>query len=411
MKLFIYVIFILNCLITYQGFASDVQPNTIGVILPMTGKQSNIAQRTLRGIQMGLGLQNHQSQFKLAVMDSEGSPDKARRAVDTLVEKDKVIAIIGSISSKEGVAIAARANELGVPNISLSQKSGLTDSGPFIFRNAVTAEMQVRELVRVMMSEQNMKKFAIMYPNDSYGVEYANLFWDEVLARGGEIVAAQIYSTKEKEFKGPVQRLFGNFYGEARLEELRQRQKLLTSTSGDTVIQKKKSVRETNADNLLPPITDFDAVFIPDTTKVMGQIAAMMAYQDARNLTLIGTNLWNNPDVIRRAANANYRAIFVDGISPIAQSSFLTEYKEQFGENAGLLETQAYDSALMIKQMILSGAQSREDLQEKLLNKSLFQGAIGPMFITPDRETQRPMTILTTDSGSIVPLGQLVKKE
>lgn len=399
--------FILSIIVLVLNFnhftlADDVETHTIGVILPLTGKQANIAQRTLRGIQIGLGLHNKQSQFKLAVVDSEGSPDKARRAVDTLVQKDKVIAIIGSIASREATAIAARASELGVPNMSLAQKSGLTDVGPFIFKNAVTAEMQVRELVRVMMQEQNARQFAIMYPNDSYGVEYANLFWDEVLARGGEVVAAQIYSTKEKEFKGPVQRLFGNFYGEARLEELRQRQRFNVS-SDDTKQGKKKSVRETNIENILPPIIDFDAVFIPDTTKVMGQIAAMMAYQDARNITLLGTNLWNNQDVVRRVSNANYKAFFVDGISPSANGNFLTEYKEQFNENAGLIETQAYDSALMIKQLILSGVDNREELIEKLVSKSIFQGALGPLLITPDRETQRPMTVLTVDAGSIVP--------
>lgn len=407
---FILLITIFFSVCSQVSLADDVQVNTIGVILPLTGKQANVAQRTLRGIQIGIGLQNSQSQFKLAIVDSEGSPDKARRAVDSLVQKDKVIAIIGSIASKESNAIAVRANELGVPNISLAQKSGLTEVGPFIFKNSVTAEMQVRELVRVMMQEQNAHKFAIMYPNDSYGVEYANLFWDEVLARGGEIVAAQIYSTKEKEFKGPVQRLFGNFYGEARLDELRQRQKILVNND-DPNKTKKKSIRETNIENFLPPILDFDAVFIPDTTKVMGQIAAMMAYQDARNITLLGTNLWNNVDVIRRVNNANYRAFFVDGISPSATANFLTEYKDEFNESAGLLETQAYDSALMIKQLILSGVDNREELQEKLISKSLFQGALGPLLITPDRETQRPMTVLTIESGSIIPVSQMGNKK
>ncbi len=408
MKLVIFGIILLFTSLNYS-IADDSHANTIGVILPLTGKQANVAQRTLRGIQVGLGLHNPQSQFKIAIIDSEGSPDKARRAVDTLVMKDKVIAIIGSIASREASAIAVRANELGVPNISLAQKSGLTESGLFVFKNAVTAEMQIRELVRVMMQEQGARKFAIMYPNDSYGVEYANLFWDEVLARGGEIVAAQIYSTKEKEFKGPVQRLFGNFYGEARLEEYRSRQKL-ANLSLDPVKTKQKVARETNIDNKLPPIIDFDAVFIPDTTKVMGQIAAMMAYQDARNLTLLGTNLWNNQDVIRRVGNANYRAFFVDGISPNAAANFLIEYKEQFNETAGVLEVQAYDSALMIKQMILSGADSREDLQARLISKTLFQGALGPLFITPDRETQRPMTVLTVDAGIILPANQVVPK-
>jgi ABC-type branched-subunit amino acid transport system substrate-binding protein len=124
-------------------------------------------------------------------MDSEGNPDNARRGVERLVKEDNVIAIIGSLLSKTAPAVAAKANELGVPTLALSQKAGVTEVGPSVFRNALTSEMQVRQLVKSAMEDLKLRRFAILYPNDPYGVEYANIFWDEVLARGGVITAAQ----------------------------------------------------------------------------------------------------------------------------------------------------------------------------------------------------------------------------
>jgi hypothetical protein len=78
--------------------AKRVESKTIGVVLPITGKFSAISKKTLRGIQMGLGLaDNSYSAFKLAIVDSEGNPENARRGVERLVKEDNVIAIIGSV--------------------------------------------------------------------------------------------------------------------------------------------------------------------------------------------------------------------------------------------------------------------------------------------------------------------------
>ena len=42
--------------------------------------------------------------------------------------------------------------------------------------NALTSEMLVRHLVKIAINQKKLKRFAILYPNDPYGIEYANLF-------------------------------------------------------------------------------------------------------------------------------------------------------------------------------------------------------------------------------------------
>lgn len=205
---------------------------------------------------MGLGLHVPGSGFKLAVMDSEGNPDSARRGVERLVKEDNVIAVVGSLLSKTAPAVAAKSDELGVPSIALSQRAGLTEIGPTVFRNSLTSEMQIRHLVRTAMEDMGMKKFAVLYPNDQYGAEFTNIFWDEVLARGGQITAIQNYSTKETDFRLVIQRLVGTYYGEARQDEFNIRLKELKHSD------KKRSVRKDNTETVLPPITDFDGIFI-----------------------------------------------------------------------------------------------------------------------------------------------------
>ncbi|MGZ3769708.1 MAG: ABC transporter substrate-binding protein [Bdellovibrio sp.] len=378
--------------------AKNVQSQTIGAVLPLSGKNAPIGQRALRGLQMGLGLNIPGSAFKLAVMDSEGNPDSARRGVERLVKEDNAIAIVGSLLSKTAPTVAAKANEYGVPSLALSQRSGLTEVGPTVFRNSLTSAMQVRTLVRTAMEDMGMKKFAILYPNDAYGVEFTNIFWDEVLARGGQITAVQIYSPKETDFRLVIQRLVGNFYGEARQDEFNLRLKELQQS------EKKKSVRESELETVLNPIVDFDAVFIPDNVKAMGQISAMLSYNDVKNVKLLGTNLWNTKDLPRRAGNFANDLLFVDSVAPanFERARFVSDYKALYNEDPSLIEIQAYDSGLILRQLIASGISTREGLTQSLSHLNKFPGSLGSLSMNSEREIERPVTPLTIDKGNIV---------
>lgn len=377
----------------------NVDAKTVGVVLPLSGKNAQVGQRALRGLEMGLGLHLPGSNFKLAVMDSEGNPDSARRGVERLVKEDNVIAVVGSLLSKTAPAVAAKADELGVPSIALSQRSGLTEIGPTVFRNSLTSEMQIRYLVRAAMEDLGMKKFALLYPNDPYGVEFANIFWDEVLARGGQVTAVQTYSTKETDFRLVIQRLVGTYYGEARHDEFTARLKEMQKSD------KKHSARKDNIETILPPITDFDGIFIPDSAKSLGQIAAMLAFSDVRGVKLLGTNLWNTPGLAKRAGNFANNLMFVDSFAPTQeQSRFVNDYKALYNETPSLIEIQAYDSGLILRQLIASGADSRQDLVRKLGTLKKFPGALGLLNMSPDREVERPVTALTVEKGEITPL-------
>lgn len=396
-------------LLSQLDAARKVEPKTVGVVLPMTGKYAGISQKTLRGVQMGLGLYgNNQSSFKLAVVDSEGNPDNARRGVEKLVKEDNVIAVIGSVLSKTAPAVASKSNELGVPSIALSQKFGITELGPNVFRNSVTSEMQVRNLVRTAMEEAGLKKFAILYPNDQYGTEFANLFWDEVLARGGSITAAQIYSPKETDFREPIQRLVGTYYIEARADEYKIRLKEWADA------QNKRSIRNPPPDDLLPPITDFDAIFIPDSAKALGQISAMLTYNSVKGVKLLGTNLWNVPGIAKRAGNSASQLLFVDSFvgsdAHYVNSNFVRDYKNEFNEEPGIFEIQAYDSALLLRQLVAQGATSRESLSRSLASLKDFPGSLGLLSMTSDREIQRPLLCLTLENGNPVPFSKETQK-
>jgi ABC-type branched-subunit amino acid transport system substrate-binding protein len=98
--------------------------------------------------------------------------------------------------------------------------------------------------------------------------------------------------------------------------------------------------------------------------------------------------------------------IFVDSYLPAlsGDSRFVQEYKALYNEDPSLIEIQAYDSALILRQMIVQGATTRETLARQLTSLKRFPGALGTLNMNPDREIQRPLLALTLDKGEIVPL-------
>lgn len=377
-----------------------VSPQTVGVVVPLTGKNAAVGQRVLRGIELGLGTHQSFSKFKIAVIDSEGRADSARRAVERLIKEDNVIAIVGGVLSKTVQSELVMASEFGVPFIYLSQRQGVNDIHPFSIRNALTAEMQVRQLVRTAMTEMDMKDFAILYPNDSYGIEYANAFWDEVLVQGGRIVSAQTYDARETDFRPMVQRLVGTYYIEARKDEYTQKLKVFKQG-----LKNKSSRENVNIDDILPPVVDFDAIFIPDQARVIAQVGAFLNYSGVKETTIFSTNLLNTPGSSKKFSNFSFPVLFVDSFisdGPNQMSSdFAKDYLTFFNERPSQIEISAYDSGLILRQLLLKGAETRQELGSLMVQLRSFPGSYGALNVTSNKEVLRPLYTLTFSKGDI----------
>jgi len=376
----------------------------IGAILPITGRNAGLGQHALNALRMGLELAKDANRFRLAIYDSQSNPETAAKAVDKLVREDKAIALVGGFTAKEAAQIAQRADLYGVPYVGFSQKSGLTATGPAVFRNAVTPEMQVDRLVQYSFEKLSAKKFAIIYPNDNYGVEFSNIFWDHVLARGGEVVAAQTYDPKETDFSEVIQKLLSTYHVDARWEEYQTRLRELKSKRS---AQPRGRQRDSWAEeNVLPPIVDFDVVFVPDTSRALGQILAFMKYNDVGRMTYVGTNIWNSPDLPARVGNDDSGFYFVDAVDSSQSAgseylAFVQDYLKLYGEEPSLVEIQVFEVGRLLREQLLSGVNGRDELAENLRILGRRPGVTGELRMSNQRELVRPLNIMSLEQGLI----------
>ena len=388
--------------------SENVDAKVIGALLPLTGKNANVGQHALNALRMGLGLTQPDARYRLAVFDTQSLPDTAANGVDKLIRDDKAIALIGGLSSKEATVIGQRADLLGIPFIGLSQKSGLTSIGDYVFRNSLTPEMQVDQLVQFAYEKLGARKFAILFPNDTYGVEFSNIFWDHVLARNGQVTAAESYDPKENDFTSVIRKLVGTYYPEARAEEYRDRMKELKLAKKEK-LEKNKNKKPTREhefeESVLSPIVDFDVLFLPDSGKTLGQVMAFMKVNDVTKMTYLGTNIWNTPDIVKRAGNQAENIFFVDAAdandSAVKETPFFKEYFSQYNEEPTLLEMQAFESAKMVRDVLSSGASTRDSVASRLRSLGRTSGVTGELRMSNLREIERPIHIMSLDKGII----------
>lgn len=375
----------------------------IGAVLPLSGPSANIGKRSLKGLKMGLGFYSNQnSSFQLTVLDSQGQSDKVRKAVQTLIIKHHVIAIVGGVLSRTATALAEEAQNFGVPTILMSQKSDLTKKGHYIFQNGLTASLITNQLAEYLFNQLKFKKFAILYPNDSYGVEYANAFWSAVEQKGGKITGAQFYKPGETDFNGPIRRLTGVYYLKDRIKEYKDRLK-----SWYTKKSYLSRRRVPPPENILPPIVDFEVLFIPDSLKTLSLIAPHIAYNDVKNIKLAGSALWNQEKILKKKSKYIDNIIFTDpGLSStqFKQTDFYKQFLHVFNNKPRLFEILAYESALALYQTIASGADTRHELREDLANLKKFYGPMGEITISNNREFLRPMKIFKLEKGILSPV-------
>ncbi len=334
----------------------EIDKWAIGCILPLTGPYEQFGNRVLSGIELALAEFSSATgapPVRLIIKDSKSDPEAATRALEYLANKERIIGIIGPMITAEYVAETA--NSLGLPIITLTQKEDITKTGNFIFRDFLTPLQQIKTIVPYAVNILGYKKFAIIYPEDTYGKRFMNLFWNELIQHGGQVVGIESYKNKQTDFAAPIKKLVGLYY--ERVEPIK--------VDSDEVIEKNNTdetedVGVEEAEAAEPeepePIIDFDAIFIPDTSKSISLIAPQLLYNDVSDVLLIGTNLWYSPWLLRQSAGYVQGSVFPSGFfvenSSLVVQEFVKNFQDTFGRKPTFLSAQGYDTAKLLFHLI-----------------------------------------------------------
>lgn len=187
----------------------DTNTFVIGGLGPLTGEAASYGISVKQGAEVaieeinnagGVKVGDKTYTLKLDFADDEASGETALSAYNSLMDSG-IDALLGTVTSGAGLAIAAQTNEDGIFQITPSGSAKELTDFPNQFRLCFTDPLQGETMAKFAVSELGYKKIAILYNNsDEYSKGVMEAFVTETGKLGGEIVANEAFANKAVDF-------------------------------------------------------------------------------------------------------------------------------------------------------------------------------------------------------------------
>ena len=194
-----------------QAPAADAAPIKIGVYLPLTGQNAFGGQLELEGVRLA-----HKEMptilgrpVELVVVDNKSDKVEAANAVKRLVERDKVVALIGTYGSSLAMAGAEVAEKAKVPGVGTSCTNPLVTQGKkYYFRACFIDPYQGAAAATYARENLGFKKAAVLMDmTNDYAVGLSSFFTKSFKKQGGDVVATLKYSSGDQDFTAQLTEL------------------------------------------------------------------------------------------------------------------------------------------------------------------------------------------------------------
>lgn len=346
----------------------------IGAVLPMTGDIPTFGKSTKQGIQLAVDQYNAAGgvlgkQVQVVVQDDENKPESGVAALQKLINNDKAVGVVGSVSSKVTLAMAPVATQSKIPMVTGSSTNSKVTSqagNDFAFRACFIDPFQGTVLAKFAGDTLKAKTAAVMFDvGNDYSVGLKDNFIKGFEASGGKVLAAESYSTGDQDFNAQL-----------------------------------TTIKQLNPDVLV----------LPDYYQTVG-IIAKQARALGINATLLGGDGWDSPDLVTIGGDAINGGYFSNHYSPDDTSpevtKFLSDYKAKYNETPDALAALGYDATKMLLEAIKNAKSTDGEAIRQALLKTDFTSVTGHIKLNENRDPVKPAVMIKIENGKQVFAGKV----
>lgn len=280
--------------------------------------------------------------LELVVYDDKSSPEGAVKAVQRLVDVDKVIAMVGSNSSPNIIAGAEISEEAGVIQVGAGTSPSYTNAGyNYIFRGTANANLPNKAFVDAMVT-MGASKVAILSIASEYGTSGVASV-KELLPASMEIVCEEQYQATDTDFTGQTAKAISSGADAV----------VLYGTTSDMALM----IKQLRANGYDGYIYGPEGLGVPDIINVAGEAANKVIFGSGAVI----------PATIEDAAND-------------VEKAFLTTFVEKYGEMpVSDVVYRGYDAACLIGLALNSceDITSPDSIREAFLKITDYEGIAG----------------------------------
>jgi branched-chain amino acid transport system substrate-binding protein len=180
----------------------------IGVVGALTGDFSAVGNSQLTGAQMRTKEINDAGgniKIELLPEDDASNCDQSVNATTKLITRDNVAAILGAVNSPCALAMVPVTQRYETAQFTFGVGTAITQKGSkWVFRVAVGAPGQTKELANFAVKKLGQNKIAVLYSDDEYGASMATGFKEALTALGLQPAAYESYPRADKDFSGQL---------------------------------------------------------------------------------------------------------------------------------------------------------------------------------------------------------------
>lgn len=195
-----------------SGFG--VEPYKIGGIFSITGSSSFLGDPEKKSLEMAVDEINAQGGIdgrpvEAVIYDTEGDPTKAVLAVNKLISKDSVLAIIGPSLTPTTLAVMPIVERVQVPLISCAAGIQIVEPvKPYVFKTAQSDVLAVATIYK-HMQKHDIKKIGILTVTNAFGVSGRDQLVKQASDYGIRIVKEEAYGANDTDMTAQLTKIKG----------------------------------------------------------------------------------------------------------------------------------------------------------------------------------------------------------
>lgn len=370
-KISLVLAIILILSITLAGCAKPAEQQQadvikIGVFEPVTGANAGGGALEVEGVKLANKLYPEVlgKKVELVIADNKSDKVEAASAAARLIEKEKVVAIIGSWGSSLSMAAGDIVKNAKVPAVGASCTNPLvTLNNDYYFRVCFIDPFQGTVMANYAFSKLGAKKAAIIQEvSNDYSVGLAKFFVDAFKELTGDdncIVATSNYNTGDQDFTAQL-----------------------------------TNIKAANPEVIFAPGNFTESALLISQAKQLGI-----------NVPIIGGDTWETPEFIDIGKQAVEGAVFSTFFAtekPITKESevFLEEYRKEYNKEPAAVTALGYDAYILILDAIKK-ANSTDPIaiRDEIAKTKDFMGAAGVITLDENGDAVKDAVIKVVKDG------------
>ncbi|MDA7638653.1 ABC transporter substrate-binding protein [Candidatus Pelagibacter sp.] len=350
-------------IILFLAFAISITPETlfannkikIGLLVPLTGKNSEIGQSIIKSARLAINTINNAS-IEIIPKDTRSNPEITLRAAKELANSEIKI-VIGPVFNKSLIYLD-ELNELTF--LSLTNKNDNFSKN--VINAGINATSQLNA-IKKFIELNEIKKTIFLTPDVSFQNEIEKAISNSKI----KILENYIYNTDPTKLTKQIEKITRYEIRKQNLEDEINRLEKSEQNNKKRLIERLKK-RDTLGS------VKFDSIVISDFDESLKSVTTSLLYTDIspKEKYFITLNQWFDESLLKETST---QPLYFPSANKNNYDKFSNEYFEKYNQYPNQLSFLSYDLVGLVYYLIL---QNNSVVNEKMFKKkTLFKGKVG----------------------------------